>query len=139
MGRGEGQVAIDEGASTWRSAFMTRKSLFLSSKGLWHASADPQVLKMRLVTSRLATVGGVALATNLVANRPDTLAPKQGDVPQPLLLVHAQALEYWYEMVRDMTTLIQANRSTCPIYESQVISKTAGERLKLSFPGKGKQ
>ena len=91
---------------------------------------------MRLVTSRLAAVGCVALATNLVANRPDTLAPKQGDVPQPLFLVHAQALEYRYEMVRDMTTLIQANRSSCPIHQRQLIGKIAGERLWLTFSRK---
>ena len=43
----------------------------------------------------------VALAAKLVANRPDTVTPKQGDLPQPLPLFYAQALEHRCEMMRD--------------------------------------
>lgn len=81
----------------------------------------------------------VALAAKLVTNRPDTVAPKQGDLPQPLPLFYAQALEYRCEMMRDMAMLIEANGSSCPIDQRQIIGKIAGKRLWLTFSCKGQQ
>lgn len=48
----------------------------------------------------------VALAAKLVANRPDTVTPKQGDLPQPLPLFYAQALKHRCEMMRDIASFI---------------------------------
>ena len=81
----------------------------------------------------------VALAAKLVANRPDTVTPKQGDLPQPLPLFYAQALEHWCEMMRDMAMLIEANGPPCPIHQCQIIGKMAGKRLWLPFSCKRQQ
>lgn len=81
----------------------------------------------------------VALAAKLVANRPDTVTPKQGDLPQPLSLFYAQALEHRCKMMRDMAMLIEANGSPCPIHQRQIIGKIAGERLWLTFSRKRQQ
>ena len=84
-------------------------------------------------------MGGVALAAKLVTNGSDTVAPKQGDLPKPLPLCYAQALEHRCEMVRDMAMFIQANSSPCPIHQRQIIGKAAGERLWLPFSRKRQQ
>ena len=84
-------------------------------------------------------MGGVALAAKLVTNGSDTVAPKQGDLPKPLPLCYAQALEHRCEMVRDMAMFIQANSSPCPIHQRQIIGKIAGERLWLTFSRKRQQ
>ncbi|MNR43060.1 hypothetical protein D3C85_1616450 [compost metagenome] len=48
----------------------------------------------------------VALAATLVTNRPDTVAPKQGDLPQPLPFFYAQTLEHGSEMMWDIASFI---------------------------------
>ena len=59
-----------------------------------------------MVTSRLTTMDGVTLATKFVTNRTDTVTPKQGDLPQPLPLFYAQALEHRCEMMRDIASFM---------------------------------
>ena len=49
---------------------------------------------------------GVTLATKFVTNRTDTVTPKQGDLPQPLPLFYAQALEHRCEMMRDIASFM---------------------------------
>ncbi len=74
--------------------------------GLVVTSRVFKISRAGLITSRLATMDCVALAAKLVANRPDTVTPKQGDLPQPLPLFYAQALKHRCEMMRDIASFI---------------------------------